>query len=59
MKHNVWWVKLVRSLSQNQWDGEDITTDLINGLHRFKDAARWKVYFKLLQEEKDKENQSN
>ena len=34
--------------------GEDITTDLINGLRRFKDAARWKVYFKLLQEEKDK-----
>jgi len=30
--------------------GEDITTDLINGLRRFKDAVRWKVYFKLLQE---------
>jgi len=39
--------------------GEDITTDLINGLRRFKDAVRWKVYFKLLQEEKDKDNQSN
>jgi len=39
--------------------GEDITTDLINGLCRFKDAVRWKVYFKLLQEEKDKEYQSN
>jgi len=39
--------------------GEDITADLINGLRRFKDAARWKVYFELLQEEKDKENQSN
>jgi len=39
--------------------GEDVTTDLINGLRRFNDAARWKVYFKLLQEEKDKENQSN
>jgi len=36
-----------------------ITTDLINGLRRFKDAVRCKVYFKLLQEEKDKENQSN
>ena len=39
--------------------GEDITTDPINGLHGFKDAVRWKVHFKLLQEEKDKENQSN
>jgi len=39
--------------------GEDITTDLINGLRRFKAAVRWKVYFKLLQEEKEKENQSN
>jgi len=39
--------------------GEDITADPINGLRRFKDAARWKVYFKLLQEEKDKENQNN
>jgi len=39
--------------------GEDITTDLINGFRRFKDAVRWKVFFKLLQEEKDKETQSN
>jgi len=39
--------------------GEDVTADLINGLRRFKDAVRCKVYFKLLQEEKDKENQSN
>jgi len=39
--------------------GEDITTDLINGLCRFKDAVRWKVFFKLLQEEKDKGSQSN
>jgi len=39
--------------------GEDITVDLINGLHRFKDAAKWKVFFKLLQEEKSEENQSN
>jgi len=29
--------------------GEDVTIDLINGLRRFKDAVRWKNYFKLLQ----------
>jgi len=39
--------------------GEDITADLINGLRRFKDVARRKVHFKLLQEEKDDENQCN
>jgi len=39
--------------------GEDVTTDLINGLRRVKDAARWKVHFKVLQEEKDKETQRN
>jgi len=33
--------------------GKGITADLINGLHRGK------VHFKLLQEEKDEENQSN
>jgi len=39
--------------------GADITTDLINGLRRFEDVVTWKVFFKLLQEEKEKENQSN
>jgi len=39
--------------------GEDVTADLINGLCGFKDAARWKVNFKLQQKEKCKENQSN
>jgi len=39
--------------------GEDVTADLINGLCSFKDAARWKVCFKLLQAEKDEECQSN
>ena len=33
---------------------EDITADLINRLHRSRDAMRWKVCFKLLQEEKEK-----
>jgi len=39
--------------------GEDILTDVINGLRRFKDAVRWKAFHKYLQEEKDKENQSS
>jgi len=39
--------------------GEDITADLIDGLRRFKDGARQKAHVKALQEEKDKENQSN
>jgi len=38
--------------------GEDILTDVINGLRRFKDAVRWKAFHKYLQEEKDKEKQS-
>jgi len=39
--------------------GENILADVINGLHRFKDAVRWKAFHKCLQEEKDKENQSS
>mgnify|MGYP001787478984 FL=1 len=38
--------------------GEDILTDAINGLRRFKDTVRWKAFHKQLQEEKDKQNQT-
>jgi len=39
--------------------GEDVLTHLINGLRRFKDAARWKTCFKSQQEDQNKENKSN
>ena len=38
--------------------GEDILTDVIQGIQRFTDAVRWKAYHKAVQEEKEKATQS-
>ena len=37
-----------------QPSGDDIITDAVNGLRRFKDNVRWKDFHRQLQEEKDR-----